>query len=179
MKMPWELAEQWKPGDPPIGVHYRRMAALGKFSRYASKQCPYCGDFMNGIDNDAKAPSRDHKIPLSRGGNNSQANIEIICRECNSDKGSLTHDEYIAVRTGLASRLDLEWNLRRAIENDPRQNPKRDICAGFTRPECLPCPLTDGIKDTTYDSAGEIFTANLCALCRSRLLRGEPQAWAA
>src|SRR5262245_58427901 len=32
-------------------------------------------------------PSRDHRIPKSRGGSNNLANIEIIARRCNEEKG--------------------------------------------------------------------------------------------
>lgn len=52
------------------------------------------------------APSRDHIIPLSRGGLDEVSNIEIICQRCNGEKGSLTKCEYIAWREGRASRLD-------------------------------------------------------------------------
>ncbi len=58
-------------------------------------------------------PTRDHVIPLSRRsmpgkvfGMNVRGNIEIVCRQCNEEKGSLTKEEYVAWRLGLASRLD-------------------------------------------------------------------------
>jgi len=39
--------------------------------------------------NDWRAPSRDHRIPKSRGASNALANIEVICRRCNQEKGQL------------------------------------------------------------------------------------------
>lgn len=59
------------------------------------------------------------------------------------------------------------------------EEPERILCAGFDRPECEPCWLVDDIQETTYDSAGQNFTKPLCTLCRSRLLHGQSQAWAA
>ena len=39
----------------------------------------------------------DHKIPLSRGGNNLYENLGIVCRQCNSKKRSKTFEEYLEV----------------------------------------------------------------------------------
>lgn len=36
----------------------------------------------------------EHKIPLSRGGNNDFANLAISCRPCNTSKGNKTPEEY-------------------------------------------------------------------------------------
>lgn len=37
----------------------------------------------------------DHKTPISRGGNNNFDNLQILCRKCNSEKGTKTVDEWI------------------------------------------------------------------------------------
>lgn len=81
------------------------------------KPCPYCGVTMNRDKgwNSPDAPSRDHKIPRSRGGNNLPNNIVICCRSCNEDKGSLDAEEYMAVLTGLACRIDHIWHARRGL----------------------------------------------------------------
>jgi 5-methylcytosine-specific restriction endonuclease McrA len=41
------------------------------------------------------APSRDHRIPRSRGGRNVLENIDVICRRCNADKGNMTREEFL------------------------------------------------------------------------------------
>lgn len=70
--------------------------------------CPYCELPMlaDQGSNHPRAPSRDHVIPLSRGGPDHLENIVTCCRGCNEDKGKLTAEEYRAVLAGLASRLD-------------------------------------------------------------------------
>lgn len=37
----------------------------------------------------------DHKLPVSRGGDNGPHNIHLVCRPCNCRKGTKTHDEFL------------------------------------------------------------------------------------
>ncbi len=48
--------------------------------------CAYCGV--------VKKLTRDHNVPLTRGGSNYISNIVPACGSCNSKKGTLTGDEY-------------------------------------------------------------------------------------
>lgn len=52
--------------------------------------CIYCGE--------SKPLTRDHKIPLTRGGSNDIANVVPACGSCNSRKRALTAQEFLAVR---------------------------------------------------------------------------------
>jgi 5-methylcytosine-specific restriction endonuclease McrA len=63
-------------------------------------------------------PTRDHMIPLSRRGQNVVTNITIICHTCNQEKGALLPDEFVAWRTGTASRIDkgVGWRCRKVFE---------------------------------------------------------------
>ena len=36
----------------------------------------------------------DHKVPMSRGGENLPRNLQLLCPECNQAKGTLTDEEY-------------------------------------------------------------------------------------
>lgn len=49
--------------------------------------CAYCGDSMVRM-------TRDHRIPLIRGGSNHISNILPACGTCNSAKNALTEDEF-------------------------------------------------------------------------------------
>src|SRR5690242_6101955 len=54
--------------------------------------CFYCGVLL------ALANiSLDHKVPVSRGGANTQENLQAICRRCNQAKGSFTDKEFDAI----------------------------------------------------------------------------------
>lgn len=63
--------------------------------------CGLCGVRMNldyGKGNRAKA-TIDHKLPLSRGGRNTQNNLWLVCQLCNSLKGNLTVEEFVELRS--------------------------------------------------------------------------------
>ena len=47
----------------------------------------------------------DHILPISRGGRNTIENIQLLCVECNKDKGNRTNKEW---ERGLPARFD-EW----------------------------------------------------------------------
>jgi 5-methylcytosine-specific restriction endonuclease McrA len=51
--------------------------------------CFYCG---------APAKTRDHKLPRSRGGTDAPENLVLACKSCNSSKGRLTAEEFLAAR---------------------------------------------------------------------------------
>jgi len=78
--------------------------------------CPYCDQPMtyeNGRRS-PRAPTRDHVIPLSRGGSDRIENIVICCLECNGLKGALLPDEFAAWKDGRATRLDIRSPPKRA-----------------------------------------------------------------
>lgn len=52
--------------------------------------CVYCAAPLH-----VKTATRDHKVPLSRGGGDSIDNIVLACRSCNSRKHTLTDLEFI------------------------------------------------------------------------------------
>ena len=59
--------------------------------------CAYCGT--------GDVPLEvEHKTPLSRGGDNSKANVVPACRRCNMRKGNKTLAEYMASRIVLTER---------------------------------------------------------------------------
>ena len=74
----------------------RRAAKIGNGGQHTDREwqaklivfagcCAYCG---------ATADSRDHVVPLSRGGTDNIDNIVPACRSCNSGKRDKTPEEY-------------------------------------------------------------------------------------
>jgi hypothetical protein len=55
-------------------------------------ECFYCGRFLT-----RSTRTRDHKVPVGRGGNKRRDNIVASCLTCNGDKAHLTVEEYRAV----------------------------------------------------------------------------------
>lgn len=57
--------------------------------------CFYCGKEIKPFTVDKQI---DHKIPISKGGNNNIKNLAICCKSCNSGKRDMTDTEYIKYR---------------------------------------------------------------------------------
>jgi 5-methylcytosine-specific restriction endonuclease McrA len=55
--------------------------------------CHYCGEAIY-----SKHITKDHKIPVSKGGTDEASNIVPACRACNTDKGDSDYLEYITKR---------------------------------------------------------------------------------
>lgn len=57
---------------------------------------PTCSLTGQKVDiNNTKSYHFDHKLPVSRGGDNSIDNLQILTREANQSKSDLTNDEFI------------------------------------------------------------------------------------
>ena len=74
---------------------------------FYGEPCPVCGFNMEGtvddagIGSDARRPSIQHNIPISKGGKHELGNISVICHKCNitlqdTETGRLNADEVIA-----------------------------------------------------------------------------------
>jgi len=81
-------------------------------------RCPYCGEPMA---HPPQHPSRDHIRPRSRGFTLTPDNRAIVCRRCNSDKGSLSLGRWLN-------------RLRRAAD------PRADYVADFMRRSGIELP---------------------------------------
>lgn len=65
--------------------------------QWTKPRCFYCGSQMVYYKDRADRVTIDHKIPLSRGGDDDPSNFVQSCRRCNNDKNSLTMEEYRVV----------------------------------------------------------------------------------
>jgi 5-methylcytosine-specific restriction endonuclease McrA len=91
---------EWRQRNPGRQAQYnatRRARKNGNggthtFAQWLAKcdefdqRCAYCGE--------AKSLTRDHRIPISRGGTNDIDNIVPACALCNSRKRAKTEDEF-------------------------------------------------------------------------------------
>lgn len=73
-----------------MATKYTRAMRLANLN---GRPCPYCKRIMN-WDSPTLQPSRDHKIPVSRGGKNGD-NVIWCCFQCNQAKGNMTDREYL------------------------------------------------------------------------------------
>lgn len=73
----------------------RRTSGFAKYhlKKKSGLKCIYCDRILT----DENATS-DHIIPISKRGNNSQVNLVISCRDCNSDRGNLEFYNYLRKR---------------------------------------------------------------------------------
>jgi hypothetical protein len=128
MRMPWEISETAVSNAAIIGLKARDVIGRygnGRLRRFVGQICPYCLMPMTRIRgcSSPKAPSRDHRVPLCRGGLNVAANILICCRQCNEEKGPLDEEEFAAVREGRAVSLEAWWMRLRTSNNPPKTFP--------------------------------------------------------
>lgn len=50
--------------------------------------------FADPMRNHPKLRTIDHVIPLSKGGTNKEDNLQVVCRECNENKGNYYEEDY-------------------------------------------------------------------------------------
>lgn len=79
-------------------------------------KCRYCSGFVS-----LEEVASDHEMPLSRGGSPGLDNIGLPCKRCNSRKGALTPDEFLALIRFLEveiplGRLDVLERLEKAVQ---------------------------------------------------------------
>jgi 5-methylcytosine-specific restriction endonuclease McrA len=59
------------------------------------RRCHYCGIECSPLKRPSQRITKDHRIPVSRGGSDAIENIVVACRGCNSEKSNMTEDEYL------------------------------------------------------------------------------------
>lgn len=63
---------------------------------YYGSRCFYCKNFLQNCE-----ITKDHRIPLSRGGTNWLSNLVPACLACNDSKGTKTYHEYVKNRVAV------------------------------------------------------------------------------
>jgi 5-methylcytosine-specific restriction endonuclease McrA len=84
--------------------------------------CQYCGRHRKDLKG-RQFLTRDHVLPVSRGGNNGWANVVTACSPCNNRKGNRTPDEARMPVLGVPKEPDyvhLVWAVRRVTPTQAR-----------------------------------------------------------
>jgi len=76
----------------------RRTSGFAKefISRHRNSICIYCNCKLNIVNATA-----DHIVPISKGGNNCQANLMVCCTDCNSERGNMSFKKFIRLKNKL------------------------------------------------------------------------------
>lgn len=74
---------------------YKRIKRNEKVKSDKGNKCRYCNC------NNTLLLTIDHRLPKSRGGEDSEKNLDCVCWFCNQLKGSLTPTEFRSYLTGL------------------------------------------------------------------------------
>jgi len=97
---------QWRKDNPDRYIaqkHARRARKLGAEGTYDPEDVQRMLHDQGGVCNGCSADIRknytiDHMTPLSRGGSNWPANLQLLCKPCNSAKNDRTMEEWLAFR---------------------------------------------------------------------------------
>jgi hypothetical protein len=82
-----------------IGLKYngknvkRRTAGFAKefIEQNEDARCLYCNTNLS-----HENATADHIIPISKGGNNTQVNLVVCCKDCNNERGNLDFKYYLS-----------------------------------------------------------------------------------
>jgi hypothetical protein len=124
-------------GRNPVGARFDFLCGgveeMGRLKRKLKEQfgrCYYCRRSI-----ELGAATEDHKMPKSRGGEDIAENIVAACFDCNSQKNSMTAEEYRDYRRKL--KLDFSQPLEgcffllERLSKIPTNNPQRDLLKGL------------------------------------------------
>ena len=81
-----------------IGLKYngknvkRRTSGFAKnyIEKHRNSKCIYCDVILN-----YKNATADHIIPIAEGGNNTQVNLVVCCKDCNNEKGDISFKSFL------------------------------------------------------------------------------------
>ncbi len=114
-KAPEPKHDHWHVQNPkPINIKSKRI--LNEHGKLVFPKCCYCETTL-----DHHNYTRDHIIPVSRGGKNQKWNIRPCCRECNTEKDNLMLSSYIMylclLQNDFKPRTKAYLKIKRKIDN--------------------------------------------------------------
>jgi hypothetical protein len=111
----------------------RGVEEMGRLKRKLREQfgrCYYCRRSI-----ELGVATEDHKMPKSRGGEDIAENIVAACFDCNSQKNSMTAEEYRDYRRKLkldfSQALEGCFFLLERLSKLPTRNPQGDLLKGL------------------------------------------------
>ncbi len=87
-------AQREVTGDPVLGKEHanRHKWEIKQLIRKYGGKCVLCGEQVNLVHDDPRQATRDHIIPLSKGGRDTFDNLQLACSQCNQAKGATLPD---------------------------------------------------------------------------------------
>lgn len=84
-----------------VGLKYSGKNVKRRTSGFAKEyiensnnpKCIYCETHLT-LEN----ATSDHIIPISDGGNNSQVNLMVCCKDCNNERGNMHFNQYLKIK---------------------------------------------------------------------------------
>jgi 5-methylcytosine-specific restriction endonuclease McrA len=84
-----------------IGLRYNGKNVKRRTSGFAKEfleenkncECIYCGTKLT-----KENATADHIVPISKGGNNTQINLIVCCKDCNSERGNLSFKTFMGLK---------------------------------------------------------------------------------
>jgi hypothetical protein len=84
-----------------VGLKYSGRNVKRRTSGYAKtfikenkdSKCIYCEKALN--DDNA---TTDHILPISKGGNNCQVNLIVVCKDCNTERGDMDFKKFLSIK---------------------------------------------------------------------------------
>ena len=80
-------------GSVPLNIKFPLNSELESLMETQKYKCVYCKEELT-----QENSHLDHIVPLSKKGTHTIDNIQFLCPSCNLQKGSLSEDEFIAIK---------------------------------------------------------------------------------
>jgi len=86
------------------------------FFKFYGKECRYCDKILK-----INTIVCDHIVPLTKGGDSTKQNLQLICRSCNSRKGPLNEEDFLKIVKWISKQsMEVKQYLLRKLAKGGR-----------------------------------------------------------